>query len=134
MTLYSLENIVKKFFATYTVIRYIYFEPSHHPNIINELGALKYENGLCTLQNEDGGWGLHIEEHSIMFCTTLSYVCMRILGEGRDGGRDNACARGRKWILNRGGVTSIPTWGKIWLSVWPFQTQVHIHPIQCILV
>ncbi|RVX03755.1 Beta-Amyrin Synthase 2 [Vitis vinifera] len=69
-------------------------------------------------QNEDGGWGLHIEEHSIMFCTTLSYVCMRILGEGRDGGRDNACARGRKWILNRGGVTSIPTWGKIWLSIF----------------
>ncbi|RVW89344.1 Germanicol synthase [Vitis vinifera] len=101
-------DIVKKFFATYTVIRCIYFEPSHHPNLINGLEALKYENGLCTLQNEDGGWGLHIEGHSTMFCTTLSYICMRILGEGRDGGRDNACARGRKWILDRGGVTSIP--------------------------
>ncbi|CAL4994648.1 unnamed protein product [Urochloa decumbens] len=24
-------------------------------------------------QNEDGGWGLHIEGHSTMFCTTLNY-------------------------------------------------------------
>ncbi|CBI18401.3 unnamed protein product, partial [Vitis vinifera] len=49
-------------------------------------------------QNEDGGWGFHIEGHSTMFCTTLNYICMCILGEGRDGGRDNAYARGRKWI------------------------------------
>ncbi|RVX03654.1 Beta-Amyrin Synthase 1 [Vitis vinifera] len=129
------------------VIRYIYFEPSHHPNLINGLGALKYENGLCTLQNEDGGWGLHIEGHSTMFCTTLSYICMRILGEGRDGGRDNACARGRKWILDRGGVTSIPSWGKTWLSIfglfdwsgsnpmppefWLFPSRLPMHPGLC---
>uniref|UniRef100_A0A7N0UUQ4 Squalene cyclase N-terminal domain-containing protein n=1 Tax=Kalanchoe fedtschenkoi TaxID=63787 RepID=A0A7N0UUQ4_KALFE len=53
-------------------------------------------------QNEDGGWGLHIEGHSTMFCTALSYICMRILGEGPDGGLDNAVARGRKWILDHG--------------------------------
>ncbi|GLT54381.1 hypothetical protein SLA2020_275840 [Shorea laevis] len=68
-------------------------------------------------QNEDGGWGLHIEGHSIMFCTALSYICMRILGEGPDGGQDNACARARKWILDHGGVTHIPSWGKTWLSI-----------------
>lgn len=68
-------------------------------------------------QNEDGGWGLHIEGHSTMFCTTLSYICMRILGEGPDGGLNNACARGRKWILDHGSVTYIPSWGKTWLSV-----------------
>ncbi|WJZ95702.1 hypothetical protein VitviT2T_014449 [Vitis vinifera] len=95
-------------------------------------------------QNEDGGWGLHIEGHSTMFCTTLSYICMRILGEGRDGGRDNACARGRKWILDRGGVTSIPSWGKTWLSIfglfdwsgsnpmppefWLFPSRLPMHP------
>ncbi|KAJ0020613.1 hypothetical protein Pint_32436 [Pistacia integerrima] len=69
-------------------------------------------------QNEDGGWGFHIEGHSIMFCTVLSYVCMRILGEGPDGGEDNACARARKWILDRGGATHIPSWGKTWLSIF----------------
>ncbi|XP_062171674.1 beta-amyrin synthase-like [Alnus glutinosa] len=68
-------------------------------------------------QNEDGGWGLHIEGHSIMFSTALSYICMRILGEGPNGGQDNACARARKWILDHGGVTHIPSWGKTWLSI-----------------
>nr|O82146.1 RecName: Full=Beta-amyrin synthase 2; AltName: Full=Oxidosqualene cyclase 2 [Panax ginseng]BAA33722.1 beta-Amyrin Synthase [Panax ginseng] len=68
-------------------------------------------------QNDDGGWGLHIEGHSTMFCTALSYICMRILGEGRDGGENNACARARKWILDHGSVTAIPSWGKTWLSI-----------------
>uniref|UniRef100_A0A1J3F9H3 Terpene cyclase/mutase family member n=2 Tax=Noccaea caerulescens TaxID=107243 RepID=A0A1J3F9H3_NOCCA len=70
-------------------------------------------------QNEDGGWGLHIEGKSIMFCTVLNYVCLRILGEGPNGGRgrENACKRARQWILDRGGVTYIPSWGKIWLSI-----------------
>nr|A0A0S2IHL6.1 RecName: Full=Beta-amyrin synthase 1; Short=KsBAS1 [Kalopanax septemlobus]ALO23119.1 beta-amyrin synthase [Kalopanax septemlobus] len=68
-------------------------------------------------QNEDGGWGFHIEGHSTMFCTTLSYICMRILGEGPDGGVNNACARGRKWILDHGSATAVPSWGKTWLSI-----------------
>lgn len=68
-------------------------------------------------QNEDGGWGLHIEGHSTMFCTVLSYICMRILGEGPNGGQDNACARARKWIHDHGTATHIPSWGKTWLSI-----------------
>ncbi|CAN6571059.1 unnamed protein product [Malus baccata var. baccata] len=68
-------------------------------------------------QNQDGGWGFHIEGHSTMFCTALNYICMRILGEGPDGGQDNACARARKWILDHGSVTHIPSWGKTWLSI-----------------
>ncbi|XP_022951766.1 beta-amyrin synthase-like [Cucurbita moschata] len=68
-------------------------------------------------QNKDGGWGLHIEGHSTMFCTALSYICMRILGEDPDGGLNNACVRGRKWILDHGSVTYIPSWGKTWLSI-----------------
>ncbi|KAK2978538.1 hypothetical protein RJ640_018233 [Escallonia rubra] len=68
-------------------------------------------------QNEDGGWGLHIEGHSTMFCTALSYICMRILGEGPAGGEMDACARARKWILDHGSVMAIPSWGKTWLSI-----------------
>lgn len=68
-------------------------------------------------QNEDGGWGFHVEGHSTMFGTTLNYICMRMLGEGPDGGENDACARGRKWIRDHGGITSIPAWGKIWLSI-----------------
>ncbi|CAO2840442.1 unnamed protein product [Amaranthus hypochondriacus] len=68
-------------------------------------------------QNEDGGWGLHIEGHSTMFCTALNYICLRILGIGPDQGDDNACPRARKWILDHGSVTHIPSWGKTWLSI-----------------
>uniref|UniRef100_A0A0D3F0H8 Terpene cyclase/mutase family member n=1 Tax=Oryza barthii TaxID=65489 RepID=A0A0D3F0H8_9ORYZ len=36
--------------------------------------------------NEDGGWGLHIEGTSAMFCTVLTYVTLRLLGDESDGG------------------------------------------------
>ena len=68
------------------------------------------------LQNEDGGWGLHIESHSSMLCTVLNYVCLRMLGDGPEA-EDSACARALKWILDHGGVTYVPSWGKIWLAV-----------------
>ncbi|CAH8388869.1 unnamed protein product [Eruca vesicaria subsp. sativa] len=68
-------------------------------------------------QNEDGGWGLHIEGKSSMFCTALNYICLRILGEGPDGGPGQACKSARQWILDHGGVTYIPSWGKSWLSM-----------------
>ncbi|KAK8543276.1 hypothetical protein V6N12_015836 [Hibiscus sabdariffa] len=66
--------------------------------------------------NEDGGWGMHIEGESTMFGTTLSYVTLRLLGETKDGG-DGAMENARNWILSHGGVTFIPSWGKMWLSV-----------------
>ncbi|KAF8020214.1 hypothetical protein BT93_G0805 [Corymbia citriodora subsp. variegata] len=69
---------------------------------------------LYNHQNEDGGWGIHIEGKSTMFGTGLSYVTLRLLGEDTNGA---AMDRARAWILNRGGVTSIPSWGKLWLSV-----------------
>ncbi|CAI0417153.1 unnamed protein product [Linum tenue] len=68
-------------------------------------------------QNEDGGWGLHIEGHSTMFGSALSYICLRLLGEGPEGGEDKAVSRGRKWILSHGGLVGIPSWGKFWVSL-----------------
>ncbi|XP_021744147.1 lupeol synthase-like isoform X1 [Chenopodium quinoa] len=68
-------------------------------------------------QNDDGGWGFHIDSHSTMFGSAISYIALRLLGEGPDDGEDNAVARGRQWILDHGGATSIPSWGKFWLSV-----------------
>ncbi|KAK6150030.1 hypothetical protein DH2020_017555 [Rehmannia glutinosa] len=66
--------------------------------------------------NEDGGWGFYIEGHSTMIGSALSYVALRLLGEGPDDGY-GAVARGRKWILDHGGATGIPSWGKTYLSV-----------------
>jgi len=52
-----------------------------------------------------------------MFGSALSYIALRILGEGREDGEDRAMARGRKWILDHGGLEAIPSWGKFWVTV-----------------
>lgn len=65
-------------------------------------------------QNADGGFGLHIEHHSIMFTSALNYVSMRILGASAD---DEACVAARAWIESHGGAGGVPGWGKFWLSV-----------------
>jgi lanosterol synthase len=64
--------------------------------------------------NSDGGWGLHIEGHSTMFGTVLQYVSLRLLGEDKDA---PLMQNARKWILENGGATGIPSWGKFYLSV-----------------
>lgn len=71
---------------------------------------------LYNHQNEDGGWGLHIEGHSTMFGSVLTYVTLRLLGEGPDDG-NGAMQKARTWILDHGGATFITSWGKFWLSV-----------------
>ncbi|CAN6195318.1 unnamed protein product [Urochloa humidicola] len=71
---------------------------------------------LYNHQNEDGGWGLHIEGRSTMFGSVLTYVSLRLLGEGMDSG-GGAMEKGRNWILDHGGATFITSWGKFWLSV-----------------
>ncbi|KAK9909494.1 hypothetical protein WJX75_003160 [Coccomyxa subellipsoidea] len=65
-------------------------------------------------QNADGGYGLHIEGHSTMFGTALSYVTMRILGLPAE---DEVCESARRWILDHEGATHITSWGKFWLAV-----------------
>ncbi|KAL3834284.1 hypothetical protein ACJIZ3_009020 [Penstemon smallii] len=95
-------------------------------------------------QNEDGGWGFYIEGHSTMIGSALSYDCWcftqsdpndstrrvnRIelirpncgiwwiyVHKGPDDGK-GAVERARKWILDHGGATGIPSWGKTYLSV-----------------
>ncbi|WCJ39157.1 Lupeol synthase [Euphorbia peplus] len=85
-------------------------------------------------QNKDGGWGFHIESKSIMLCTTLNYVSLRLLGQQFD---DNEVAKARKWILDHGGAIYTQIWGKIFLSVlgvyeWsgckPVPPEIHLLP------
>ena len=52
-----------------------------------------------------------------MFGTTLSYIALRLLGEGPEDGEDMAMDRGRKWILDHGSIVAIPSWGKFWVTV-----------------
>lgn len=71
---------------------------------------------VCMAQNDDGGWGVHIEGHSTMFGSVLSYVSLRILGVPLD---NPLVVHGRRWILEHGSATHITSWGKFWLSVRP---------------
>ncbi|XP_058208104.1 dammarenediol II synthase-like [Rhododendron vialii] len=68
-------------------------------------------------QNDDGGWGFYIEGHSTMIGSALSYVALRLLGEGPDDGENGAMTKGREWILDNDGATGIPSRGKVYLSV-----------------
>ncbi|KAK3219006.1 hypothetical protein Dsin_012976 [Dipteronia sinensis] len=92
----------------------MYFLPPFYSLQEHRKEILRY---LYNHQNEDGGWGIHVESHSSMFGTVFSYICMRLLGLGPDDGQNNACERARKWILDHGGVTYVPSWGKNWLSI-----------------
>ncbi|KAG9449355.1 hypothetical protein H6P81_009320 [Aristolochia fimbriata] len=85
---------------------------------LNTVLSSEHQKEICRYlynhQNADGGWGLHIEGHSIMFSTALFYVSLRLLGEDE---RNKSMEKARCWVLEHGGVTSIPSWGKLWLSV-----------------
>ncbi|XP_055019806.1 lanosterol synthase isoform X2 [Boleophthalmus pectinirostris] len=69
---------------------------------------------LRSVQLEDGGWGLHIEDKSTVFGTALSYTSLRILGVDPD---DPDMVRARNNLHSKGGAVGIPSWGKFWLAV-----------------
>jgi cycloartenol synthase len=52
---------------------------------LDEHARFEMRRYLRNHQNEDGGFGLHIEGHSTMFGTVLSYVAMRLLGVDETG-------------------------------------------------
>ena len=52
-----------------------------------------------------------------MIGSALNYVALRLLGEGPDDGEHGTMTKARKWILDNGSVTGIPSWGKTYLSV-----------------
>ncbi|XBI77771.1 hypothetical protein VPH35_087583 [Triticum aestivum] len=50
-----------------------------------------------------------------MFCSDMNYVALRLLGEGLDS--HGPMLQARSWILDHGGATLTPSWGKFFLSV-----------------
>ncbi|KAH7671929.1 Cycloartenol synthase protein [Dioscorea alata] len=57
---------------------------------LNAVLSLQHQQEMCRYlynhQNKDGGWGLHIEGHSTMFGSVLTYITLRLLGEEAEGG------------------------------------------------
>jgi squalene/oxidosqualene cyclase-like protein len=81
---------------------------------------------LFNQQHDDGGWGLHIENHSTMFGTVLNYVSLRLMGTPRE---DPRCVRARDWIKANGGAELVPSWGKVWLAVAGIYKYDGVNPV-----
>ncbi|KAF9937394.1 Lanosterol synthase (Oxidosqualene--lanosterol cyclase) [Modicella reniformis] len=62
---------------------------------------------------EDGGWGLHIEGHSTVFRTALNYIVLRLLGVDAE---HPVCIKARGTLHKLGGATGAPSWGKFWMA------------------
>jgi len=58
-----------------------------------------------------------------MFGSALSYITLRILGEGSEDDENMAMERGRKWIIDHGGLVAMPASGTFWVTVNSF---IHI--------
>jgi len=103
--------------------------------------AVLAQQYMFNMQNEDGGWGLHIEGKSTMLGTVLQYVSLRLLGTKST---DARIEKAKKWIHANGGANYIPSWGKFYLSVlgvyewkgynsilpeiWKFPKWLPVHP------
>lgn len=96
---------------------------------------LEMRRYLRNHQNADGGYGLHIEGHSTMFGTVLSYVALRLLGVGLDGTDETSfenhdcVTRAKSWIASRGGAVNAPSWGKFYLCVLGVYEWEGLNPI-----
>ncbi|WP_162669843.1 2,3-oxidosqualene cyclase [Gemmata massiliana] len=66
-------------------------------------------------QTPNGAFGLHLEHPGSVFVTSLVYVAMRCLGVSAD---RPLAIRARNWLHTQpGGILSVPTWGKFWLTL-----------------
>ncbi|GKY94922.1 hypothetical protein MPSEU_000457100 [Mayamaea pseudoterrestris] len=65
-------------------------------------------------QQEDGGWGTHIESPSTMFGTTLNYVALRLMGVGAD---EPSTRKARAFLLRHGGAIMTSSWAKLYLCM-----------------
>ena len=77
--------------------------------------ATEMKNYLFARANqEDGGWGLHIEGESTVFGTAMNYTVLRILGVSEEEPR---MVKARGTLHKMGGAKAGPHWVKFWLSV-----------------
>lgn len=65
-------------------------------------------------QQEDGGWGTHIESPSTMFGAVVSYLAVRLLGANKD---EDWIVKGREFIKKEGGAVMTSSWAKFWLCL-----------------
>ena len=81
---------------------------------LSEPQKLEMIRYLRNRQNDDGGWGLHIEGPSTVLGTATNYCVIRLLGVDAE---DSTCRTAREWLHAHGGALGAPSWGKFWLGI-----------------
>ncbi|HEY3500963.1 MAG TPA: prenyltransferase/squalene oxidase repeat-containing protein, partial [Polyangiaceae bacterium] len=77
-------------------------------------------------QNDDGGFGLHVEAKSSVFTTSLNYVGARLLGESPAA---PWLERARTWLRAHGGPAHSASWGKYFLAVLSLYDYRGLNPV-----
>ncbi|RIB23575.1 terpenoid cyclases/protein prenyltransferase alpha-alpha toroid [Gigaspora rosea] len=75
---------------------------------------------------DDGGWGIHVEDHSNLLGTTLNYVALRILGMDPE---HPILVKSRALIHKLGGAIAIPSLGKFWLAMLNLYDWNGVNPV-----
>ncbi len=75
----------------------------------------------------EGGWGMHPASGPYVFFTAMAYVALRLLGVGPE----EPLARDARRFLRAepGRLLSIPTWGKLWLSILGLYGYEGVNPV-----
>ncbi|HEU5073923.1 MAG TPA: prenyltransferase/squalene oxidase repeat-containing protein, partial [Polyangiaceae bacterium] len=79
-----------------------------------------------THQNQDGGFGLHVEASSSVFPTALNYVAARLLGEAASA---EWLTRARNWLHEHGGPVRSASWGKYFLALLNLYDYRGLNPV-----
>eukprot|EP00058_Branchiostoma_floridae_P020672 XP_002606162.1 hypothetical protein BRAFLDRAFT_92029 [Branchiostoma floridae] len=97
---------------------------------LSEPQRLEMIRYLRSVQLPDGGWGLHIEDHSTVFGTALNYVTLRLLGVPAD---DKDVVRARNCLHAKGRL--LPSWTPAHPStLWCHCRQVYLPMSYCYAV
>ncbi len=91
------------------------------PDEVSEM--LRYIRGT---QNEDGGFGLHVEGDSCVYGTVANYVALRLLGQPAS---ELRVERARNWLHLHGGATYSASWGKFFLALLGLYPYEALNPL-----
>lgn len=74
----------------------------------------------------DGGWGLHSDDKSTVFGTSVNYVALRLLGVDPD---HPVAVKARNTLITMGGAIGAPHWGKAYLALLNLYEWEGVNPV-----
>ncbi len=86
----------------------------------------KMQAYILSQQNEDGGWGLHVEGESTVYGSVANYVALRLLGREA---KEPALRQARGFLHRMGGAVGSASWGKFFLALLDLYPYEHLNPL-----